>query len=88
MCALDADNKGTGTTPDEIVAAMIYLFSEGASKISGARIPLYQWSDYGLYEKKTSEKTQRSSLLYVSFLLGLADLEPVYFHDDRCNVEG
>jgi NAD(P)-dependent dehydrogenase (short-subunit alcohol dehydrogenase family) len=39
--AIDVENKGTGTTPDEIVAAMLYLFSEEAGKISGARIPLY-----------------------------------------------
>jgi NAD(P)-dependent dehydrogenase (short-subunit alcohol dehydrogenase family) len=39
--AIDADNKGTGTTPDEIVATMMYLFSEESSKMSGARIPLY-----------------------------------------------
>lgn len=39
--AIDAQNKGTGTTPDEIVAAMLYLFSDEASKINGARIPLY-----------------------------------------------
>lgn len=39
--AIDVDNTGKGTTPDEIVAAMIYLFSDEASKISGARIPLY-----------------------------------------------
>jgi len=39
--AIDVENKGTGTTPDEIVAAMTYLFSEEASKINGARIPLY-----------------------------------------------
>ncbi len=39
--AIDVENKGNGTTPDEIVAAMTYLFSEAASKISGARIPLY-----------------------------------------------
>jgi hypothetical protein len=30
--ANDVDNKGTGTTPDEIVAAMMYLFSDEASK--------------------------------------------------------
>lgn len=40
--AIDVENKGTGTTPDEIVAAMMYLFSEEAAKVSGARIPLYQ----------------------------------------------
>lgn len=39
--AIDANNKGTGTTPDEIVAAMMYLFSEEASKVTGARIPLH-----------------------------------------------
>jgi 3-oxoacyl-[acyl-carrier protein] reductase len=39
--AIDVENKGTGTSPDEIVAAMLYLFSEEAGKISGARIPLY-----------------------------------------------
>ena len=38
---VDASRKGTGTTPDEIVAAMLYLFSEEAGKINGARIPLY-----------------------------------------------
>lgn len=39
--AIDVDNSGKGTTPDEIVAAMLYLFSDEASKITGARIPLY-----------------------------------------------
>jgi NAD(P)-dependent dehydrogenase (short-subunit alcohol dehydrogenase family) len=39
--AIDAENKGTGTTPDEIVAAMLYLFSDEAAKVNGARIPLY-----------------------------------------------
>lgn len=39
--AIDVEGKGTGTTLDEIVAAMLYLFSEEASKINGARIPLY-----------------------------------------------
>ena len=39
--AIDVENQGTGTTPGEIVAAMQYLFSEKASKINGARIPLY-----------------------------------------------
>ncbi len=39
--AIDVENKGTGTTPDEIVAAMLYLFSDEAGKINGARIPLY-----------------------------------------------
>jgi NAD(P)-dependent dehydrogenase (short-subunit alcohol dehydrogenase family) len=39
--AIDVHNQGHGTTPDEIVAAMLYLFSEEAGKITGARIPLY-----------------------------------------------
>jgi NAD(P)-dependent dehydrogenase (short-subunit alcohol dehydrogenase family) len=39
--AIDVENKGTGTTPEEIVAAMTYLFSDEAGKITGARIPLY-----------------------------------------------
>ncbi|MBL8050568.1 MAG: SDR family oxidoreductase [Anaerolineales bacterium] len=39
--AIDEENKGTGTTPAEIVSAMQYLFSDEAGKISGARIPLY-----------------------------------------------
>lgn len=40
--AIDVAAKGTGTTPDEIVAAMMYLFSEEASNVNGARIPLYE----------------------------------------------
>jgi len=39
--AIDVENKGTGTTPVEIVKAMQYLFSDEAGKITGARIPLY-----------------------------------------------
>jgi NAD(P)-dependent dehydrogenase (short-subunit alcohol dehydrogenase family) len=39
--AIDEERKGTGTTPEEIVAAMLYLFSDEASKVNGARIPLY-----------------------------------------------
>jgi NAD(P)-dependent dehydrogenase (short-subunit alcohol dehydrogenase family) len=39
--AIDVENKGTGTTPAEIVSTMQYLFSDEANKISGARIPLY-----------------------------------------------
>lgn len=38
---VDGSRKGTGTTPDIIVAAIQYLFSEQAGKVSGARIPLY-----------------------------------------------
>ncbi|HET6821285.1 MAG TPA: SDR family oxidoreductase, partial [Anaerolineales bacterium] len=39
--AIDEKNTGKGTTPDEIAAAMLYLFSEEASKVNGARIPLH-----------------------------------------------
>ena len=39
--AIDAEHSGKGTTPEEIVAAMFYLFSDGAAKVSGARIPVY-----------------------------------------------
>ena len=39
--AIDIENKGTGTTPAEIVATMQYLFSDEAAKINGVRIPLY-----------------------------------------------
>jgi NAD(P)-dependent dehydrogenase (short-subunit alcohol dehydrogenase family) len=39
--SIDEQNTGKGTTPDEIVAAMLYLFSGEAAKANGARIPLY-----------------------------------------------
>ncbi len=39
--SIDVKNEGKGTTPDEIVAAMMYLFSEEANKVSGARLPVY-----------------------------------------------
>ena len=39
--AIDVNNTGKGTRPDEIVAAMMYLFSDEAGKVSGARIPVY-----------------------------------------------
>jgi NAD(P)-dependent dehydrogenase (short-subunit alcohol dehydrogenase family) len=39
--SIDVENKGNGTTPTAIVATMQYLFSEQASKVNGARIPLY-----------------------------------------------
>jgi NAD(P)-dependent dehydrogenase (short-subunit alcohol dehydrogenase family) len=39
--AIDAGGAGKGTTPDEIVAGMLYLFSDEASKVNGARLPLY-----------------------------------------------
>jgi NAD(P)-dependent dehydrogenase (short-subunit alcohol dehydrogenase family) len=39
--AIDEDHTDKGTTPDEIVAAMLYLFSEEAGKVNKARIPIY-----------------------------------------------
>ena len=39
--SIDVEHKGTGTLPEDIVAAMLYLFSEAAGKITGARLPLY-----------------------------------------------
>jgi NAD(P)-dependent dehydrogenase (short-subunit alcohol dehydrogenase family) len=39
--AIDVGDTGKGTRPAEIVAAMLYLFSDEAAKVSGARIPLY-----------------------------------------------
>jgi len=40
---MSIDVKGTnkGTSPQEIIAAMLYLCSEEAGKVNGARIPLY-----------------------------------------------
>ena len=39
--SIDADHKGKGTTPEELVASMLYLCSDEAGKINGARIPLF-----------------------------------------------
>lgn len=39
--AIDVGGTGKGTTPEEIVAAMLYLFSDEAARVSGARMPLY-----------------------------------------------
>lgn len=39
--AIDVEDKGTGATPEVIVAAIQYLFSEQAGKVNGAKIPLY-----------------------------------------------
>jgi NAD(P)-dependent dehydrogenase (short-subunit alcohol dehydrogenase family) len=39
--SIDAKGTGKGTSPAEIVAAMMWLFSEEASKVTGTRIPLY-----------------------------------------------
>jgi len=40
--SIDVKDDGKGTTPDEIVASMIYLCSDEASKLTGARIPLFK----------------------------------------------
>ena len=40
--SIDVKSDGKGTTPDEIVASMIYLCSDEASQINGARIPLFR----------------------------------------------
>ena len=39
--SIDAKGTGKGTSPAEIIAAMMYLFSDEASKVTGTRIPLY-----------------------------------------------
>ncbi len=39
--SIDVDNTGNGTTPEDIIAAMMYLFSNEAARINGARLPLY-----------------------------------------------
>jgi NAD(P)-dependent dehydrogenase (short-subunit alcohol dehydrogenase family) len=39
--SIDTKGEGRGTSPHDIVAAMLYLFSDEANKVSGARIPLY-----------------------------------------------
>ena len=38
--SIDIKESGKGTSPAEIVAAMLYLFSEEANKVNGMRIPL------------------------------------------------
>jgi NAD(P)-dependent dehydrogenase (short-subunit alcohol dehydrogenase family) len=40
--SIDVKGDGKGTTPDEIVASMIYLCSDEANKVTGARIPLFK----------------------------------------------
>ncbi|WKZ47165.1 MAG: SDR family oxidoreductase [Anaerolineales bacterium] len=39
--AIDVEGKGIGATPEEIVAAILYLFSDDAGKVTGAKLPLY-----------------------------------------------
>jgi NAD(P)-dependent dehydrogenase (short-subunit alcohol dehydrogenase family) len=40
--SIDVIGDGKGTTPDEIVASILYLCSDEASKVTGARIPLFK----------------------------------------------
>ncbi len=40
--SIDTKGTGKGTSPQEIVAAMEYLCSEEAAKVTGARIPVYR----------------------------------------------
>lgn len=39
--SIDVKGEGKGTAPAEIVASMLYLFSDEAAKVNGAKIPLY-----------------------------------------------
>ncbi len=39
--SIDVKGTGKGTSPEEIVSAMLYLCSDEAGKVNGARIPLY-----------------------------------------------
>jgi NAD(P)-dependent dehydrogenase (short-subunit alcohol dehydrogenase family) len=39
--SIDVKGEGKGASPAEIVSAMTYLFSDDATKVNGARIPLY-----------------------------------------------
>ncbi len=40
--SIDTKGTGKGTSPAEIVAAMMYLCSDEASKVTGARVPIYK----------------------------------------------
>jgi NAD(P)-dependent dehydrogenase (short-subunit alcohol dehydrogenase family) len=39
--SIDMKGTGKGTSPQEIIATMRYLYSQEAEKVNGARIPLY-----------------------------------------------
>ena len=39
---IKGDALREGTSPQEIVSAMMYLFSEEANKVNGTRMPLYR----------------------------------------------
>jgi NADP-dependent 3-hydroxy acid dehydrogenase YdfG len=40
--SIDVEQTGKGTTPAEIVSAMLFLCGSGAEKITGARMPVYR----------------------------------------------
>jgi NAD(P)-dependent dehydrogenase (short-subunit alcohol dehydrogenase family) len=40
--SIDAKGMGKGTSPKEIIAAMMWLFSDEASKVTGTRMPIYK----------------------------------------------
>jgi NAD(P)-dependent dehydrogenase (short-subunit alcohol dehydrogenase family) len=44
--SIDVKGEGKGTSPDEIVAAVLYLCSEDAGKINGVRVPLFENPKY------------------------------------------
>ena len=39
--SIDVKGTGKGTSPQEIIAAMLYLYSDEAGKVNGTRLPLY-----------------------------------------------
>jgi len=44
--SIDVKGEGTGTSPAEIVAAVMYLCSEDAAKLNGVRVPLFGSVEY------------------------------------------
>jgi 3-oxoacyl-[acyl-carrier protein] reductase len=40
--SIDTKGTGKGTSPKDIIAAMMWLFSDEASKVTGARIPVFK----------------------------------------------
>jgi NAD(P)-dependent dehydrogenase (short-subunit alcohol dehydrogenase family) len=44
--SIDVKGEGTGTSPDEIMAAILYLCSDSAAKLNGVRVPLFGSAKY------------------------------------------
>jgi hypothetical protein len=44
--SIDVKGEGTGTSPEEIMAAVLYLCSQDAAKINGVRVPLFGNAKY------------------------------------------